>query len=444
VYFFLNYEGTRRIEETSVINAVPSAALRDGVIQYQCADPSQCPGGTVQGASGQAYTIAPGNMGLSPQNLTQFDPLHIGANTAAMAYLNTFPLPNTANAGDGLNYQGFNFAAPLSETKNEYIAKVDYNLTRDARHRVSVSGALRNDANPGAPFLPGQAPSLSLVNYNKGIIVNYSGVLKPSLVNNFRYGYIRESVGEIGNSTQQWVFFRGLNDQPGAVTRSTAFQRPVNAFNDDISWIHGKHTFQFGTQIAFIRNPRSSFNSVLSFGTANVGWLNTTGFAGKAQSPLNPPNNINPATGLPFPAVDSGFFNSFDFPTTALLGLVPQIDAVYNFQRDGSAAPQGQPLTRHFAINSYEFYAQDSWKAKPTLTLTFGLRYSLFSPPWETNGLQVSPTFNLGKWFDNRAREGANGIPSNQDQPVAFNWSGPANGGTTGFTTGTSRTSDRA
>ena len=435
LYFFMNYEGTRRIEETSVTDAVPSAALRDGVVQYQCADPTQCPGGKAlaQGVSGQFYDIAPGTMGLSKQNLTQFDPLHIGPNTAALAYMNTFPLPNTVNAGDGLNYQGFNFAAPLSETKNEYIAKIDYNLTRDARHRISVSGALRNDANPGAPFLPGEAPSSSLVNYNKGIIVNYSGVLKQSLVNNFRYGFIRESVGNIGNSSQEWVFFRGLNDQPGAVTRSTAFQRPVNAFSDDISWIRGKHTLQFGTQVAFIRNPRTSFNSVLSSGTANVGWLNTTGFAGKALSPMNPANNINPATGLPFPAVDSSFFNSYDFPTTAVLGLVPQIDAVYNFQRDGSAAPQGQPLTRHFAIDSYEFYVQDSWKVKPTFTLTLGLRYSLFSPPWETTGLQVSPTFNLGQWFDNRAREGANGIPSNQDQPVAFNWSGPANGGTTGF-----------
>jgi hypothetical protein len=39
----------------------------------------------------------------------------------------------------------------------------------------------------------------------------------------------------------------------------------------------------------------------------------------------------------------------------------------------------------------------------------------------------------LGKWFLNRASEGANGIPSNQDQPVAFNWAGPANGGKGGY-----------
>src|SRR5205823_2423088 len=97
LFFFLNYEGTRRIEQTSVINAVPSAALRDGVIQYQCQlladgspDTTTCPGGTAQGVSGKTYNIAPGTFGLSAQNLVQIDPLHVGANTAALTYLNTY------------------------------------------------------------------------------------------------------------------------------------------------------------------------------------------------------------------------------------------------------------------------------------------------------------------------------------------------------------------
>jgi len=432
LFFFVNFEGTRRAEEASAISPVPSATLRDGIIQYVCSDPTQCPGGSVTGASGTSYTVAAGNFALSPQQLTQIDPLHFGPNSAALTYLNTFPNPNSPNAGDGLNYQGINFAGPISEKKNEYIAKVDYNLTRDAKHRLSLTGALRNDANPGAPFLPGEAPSLSVVNYNKGLIANYSGVFKSSLVNNFRYGFVRESVGKIGNNNDQWVFFRGLNDPVGAVTYSSDFQRPSHIFSDDVSWIHGKHNFQFGTQIQFIRSPRQSFNGTHSFGSANPGWLNTTGFAGKSASPLNPANNTNPATGNPYPGVDGGFSNSYDFPLTAMLGIVSEVNAVYNFQRDGSPAPDGAALRRNFGIDSYEFYMQDTWKLKPTFTLTLGLRYSLFSPPWETKGLQVSPTLDLSSWFSNRVNEGANGIASNQDPPIAFDWSGPANG-KTGF-----------
>lgn len=451
LYFFANYEGTRRAEQVSETNQVPSAALRDGAIFYQCdrADSNiltDCPGGmSGAGASGKSYPIpAPVANGdgtytaytaLSLAQIKQIDPLHHGPNSVAMAYMNTLPVPNVPSFGDGFNYQGFNWAAPVFDRQNVYIAKIDYNLTRDARHRVAVSGALRNDSNDllGAPFFPGEAPSDANVNYSKGIIVNYSGVLKQSLVNNLRYGFIRESVGFIGNSTQPWVEFRGLNDQTGAITRSNSFQRPIHTVADDLSWIRGKHTWQFGTQLAFIREPRDSFASSFSNGVSNAGWFNTTGFADKGGSPLNPNNNNNPATGSPFPNVDPNFANSYDFPLTALMGMVSEVNAQYNFGRNGTALTQGAPLARHFAINSYETYVQDTWKMKPSLTVTLGLRYSLFSPPWETSGLQVSPTMNLGQWFQNRAMEGLNGIPSNQDQPVAFNWSGPANGGKTGF-----------
>ena len=456
LYFFLNYEGTRRAEAASEVVAVPSDAMKAGVIQYLCQtnpdgslDTVNCPGGpssAVMGLDGKTYTPNPGYMALSASQMAAMDPQHAGPNGPSMAYLKTFPTANALTlAGDGLNYQGFNWSAPIYDRQNVYIGKIDYNVTKDAKHRVAVSGALRNDSNDilGAPFLPGEPPSDAAVSYNKGIIVNYSGVFSPSLINNFRYGFVRESVGFIGNSNQPWVFFRGLNDQTGAVTRTNSFQRPTNTFADDMTRTHGKHTLQFGGQLAFIRNPRDSFRSSFSDGSANAGWFNTTGFAGK-NSPLNPALNASgatpcvpatpttPASGC-YPAVDPSFFNSYDFPLTALMGMVSEVDAQYNFGRNGTALAQGAPLARHFAINSYEMYLQDTWKVKPTLTVTLGLRYSLFSPPWETNGLQVSPTMNLGQWFQNRAMEGANGLPSNLDKPVAFNWSGPANGGTTGF-----------
>ena len=422
-YFFLNFEGTRRSEETSQTDVVPSEAMKDGIIQYLCDDPTnaQCQGATVQGASGKSYTVQPGYYALTPTQIAAIDPLHMGPNSAVTQYLQTWPVSNTSSVGDGVNYVGYNFSAPISDTKNEYIAKLDYNITRSGTHHVSIMGALRNDNNAGAPFLPGEPSSESIVNYNKGLVVNYSGVLRNNLVNNFRYGFVRESVGVIGNSDQDWVFFRGLNDQSGAVTRTHSFQRPIHSFSDDLSWIHGNHTWQFGTQIAFTRTPSFSFSSSFSDGSANASWTNTSGYAQKSGSPLNPVNS-----GLP--KVDANFANSYDFPMTALLGMVTEVDARYNYQRDGSALADGAPLQRNYGINSYEFYVQDNWKVKPTFTLTLGVRWSLFSPPWETNKLQVSPTTNLDQWFLNRGNEGANGIPSNQDPLVNFDWSGAANG----------------
>jgi hypothetical protein len=435
LYFFLNYEGTRRSEAQSVTDAVPSAAMKDGIIQYLCQDPTACPGATVTGVSGNTYTVPSGYSAVSPAQIKQMDPLHVGVSQTMLTYLNTWPNPNCNNAGDGFNYSCFNWSAPISDNANVYIAKMDYNLTRDAKHRISVSGAVRNEANAQAPFLPGQAPSQTVLNFNKGIIVNYTGTITSSLVNSFRYGFIRESDGFVGNSIQDWNFFRGLNDQTGppqAITRTHSLQRPINSFADDLTWIKGRHTLQFGTQIAIIRTPSTSYLASYSDGSANASWTTLSGYAQK-KSPLNPAYTCTSSSpgscasnGNPF--VDPSFANSYDFPLQALMGMITEVDAQYNFNRDGSALPDGSAIKRRYGIDGYEFYGQDSWKVKPSLTLTFGLRWSLFSPPWETNGLQVSPSPGLDSWYLQRSASGQNGIPSNQDTPITFDWSGPANG----------------
>src|SRR5208282_381958 len=66
LFFFLAYEGQRLRENSQVTRTVPSAALRDGVIFYQCASTAACPGTTVQGMSGATYTAQPGFNALSP------------------------------------------------------------------------------------------------------------------------------------------------------------------------------------------------------------------------------------------------------------------------------------------------------------------------------------------------------------------------------------------
>ncbi|MFI5072700.1 MAG: carboxypeptidase regulatory-like domain-containing protein [Terriglobales bacterium] len=433
-YFFLNYEGTRRLEETSAVRTIPTDSLRDGIVYYQCNTSTQCPAVSqgVTGISGAKYDIPDGFFAVNQTQITSMDPQHLGPNPATLAYLNSFPHPNDGSVGDGLNYSGFRFSSPISDTKNWYIAKFDYNITRDAKQRISWSGALANESNPKEQYLPSSpAGSLfnytnaeqSLVNYNKGFVINYSGVITNNLVNSFRYGFVRESVGNIGDSNQQYIILRGITQ---GVTRTSAFQRPIHTFADDLSWTHGKHTLQFGGSLTYIRNPRNNTLNSFSDGSANGSWLDTSGMLVKSASPFNPANHG-------FPAGAGSFANSYDFPMMALLGMVTEDDATYNYKKDGSVLPQGAPVQRHFAEDGWEMYAQDSWKVKPNLTLTFGLRYSLFSPPWETTGLQVSPSVNLSDWFNLRAKDMQNGIPSNQDPLISFALGGPANGGKPGL-----------
>jgi hypothetical protein len=425
-FLFMNYEGTRRAEETvSSGEEVPSLAMRDGVLQYLCADTAQCPGGStfaVQGQSGQTYTPAPGYIALGVQQLTQIDPIHAGPDAATMAYFQNLPAPNSNVTGDGYNYQGFVFASPTHETQNVYIARADYNITQDGKQRLSVMGAMRDDSSDACggcqPYFPGQPPQGQTVYHNKGLIGNYSAVIRPNLMSNFHYGFVRESFGTLGNSYQPWITF---NFGQG-ITRTRNFQRPTHNFSEDLSWIHGKHTLQFGGYLLFMRNPRFDYSSSFDSGNTNSSFTTTSGFSSpNNSSPLNPANNG-------YPAVDPSFDVSYDYPITDLLGMVTQASTVFNYNRQLQLLPPNSPISRRYAQNSFEPYVQDIWKVSPNLTLTLGLRYSLFSPVWETSGLQVCPSPSLGKWFSARAAAGASGTPSSQDAPLQIDWCGAANG----------------
>src|SRR5687768_17691542 len=61
---------------------------------------------------------------------------------------------------------------------------------------------------------------------------------------------------------------------------------------------------------------------------------------------------------------------------------------------------------------------------RPNLTITAGVRYSLYSPPYEVNGFQVAPTVSMGQWFDERMQNMQNGIPSSASPLVQFDLAG--------------------
>jgi hypothetical protein len=66
---------------------------------------------------------------------------------------------------------------------------------------------------------------------------------------------------------------------------------------------------------------------------------------------------------------------------------------------------------------------------KPNLTVTYGLRWSLFPPPWETNGLQSASSFSLGKQFDTNVANMKKGLGYTSEGSITFIPGGPVNHG---------------
>src|SRR5579864_1211876 len=323
LFFFVNYEGHRQREDQSVVRIVPSAAMQDGVIQYECQtladgslDTATCPGGAVQGLT-SSHTVQPGYFGLTPAQIKNMDPQGIGISTGVMIpYFRSFAsfVPNDNSVGDGVNFVGYRFKGPVAINTNWYIARADYKITSNGNHSIFWRGGLRNDTNAGVPYLPGQGPERTQVDYSKGYSLGYTAVLRSNLVNNFRYGYTRQSFGENGNQTQDIIFFRGLNDNSTsnnsslAVTNNNNFQVPVHNFVDDVSWVKGRHSLQFGGNIGILRNPQANNTNSFASASDNPSWLDTAGMANSGTAGHFDPGFEG------YPTVDSGFNNNYDYP----------------------------------------------------------------------------------------------------------------------------------
>ena len=158
---------------------------------------------------------------------------------------------------------------------------------------------------------------------------------------------------------------------------------PVHNFADDITWSRGKHTLQFGGNFRIIRNNRASKANSFFTDSTNALWLGPTACIAGAG------NSLDPAA-YGFPAVDSSFQNGYDFPVAAVAGLITEVNANYNLTKTGAALPEGEPVPRHFLAHEAEWYGQDSWRPTPHLIFTFGLRYTLLQPPYETTGTRQS------------------------------------------------------
>lgn len=397
LFFFGNYEGARQAENAEVVQTVATASYLKGILTYQ--------------------DVNGNNQVLSPTQVAALDaackvcktaayPPAPGPNPNALGYFASMPVANGLAAGDQLNEGSYSFSSPDPIHQNTTIGRIDY--VPSDKHRIFVRGNLQKDDGSTSDTVqfPGQPPQYLSKDNTKGITGGDTWTITPHLINDIRYGYIRQGFSSHGAGTGDYVDFRFLST-PTAETRTTITSVPVNNIVDNLSWNKGKHTFGFGGNWRLVHQNFNTDSSSFDSGSTNPYWL-----GGVAPAPSD---------------LGGGFGNSYLIAYANLMGVIPSVTDNYNYAvssaSSASLLADGVALQKHFKANEYEWYVQDSWHALPNLTLTFGLRHSILQTPWETSGQEITPTIDTHTWY--QARE-SGALNSQINEPdLAFSPSGP-------------------
>jgi len=400
LFFFGNYEGSRLAESQEVTQTVATAAYAAGNLTYQ-------------NAGGSNEVLNPGQVAVldaacSVCNTAAY-PNPPGPNPNALGYFNSMPLANGSEEGDGVNEGSYSFASPNPARLNTSIGRIDW--VPSDKHRIFVRGNLQKDVGtPGSTTsteqFPGQSPANLHEDNTKGITAGDTWTISPNMINDLRYGYVRQGFSNRGVGAGDYVDFRFLST-PTAESRTTINSVPVNNIVDNLNITKGKHSVEIGGNWRLIHQNNASDQNSFNGASTNPYWL-----GGVAPSPAD---------------LGQGFGNSYLIAYANLVGVIPSVTDDYNYQITSSSSASlladGAPLVRHFKANEFEYYIQDAWRPLPNLTLTFGIRHSILQTPWETTGQQITPTIDTHTWYLQRESAAAQGQIYEPD--LSFSPSGP-------------------
>ena len=383
LFYFVAYEGQRTAEDQQVTQEVPMQAYRTGNLTYLSAN------GTTTLNSAQIASMDPKCQSLGSC------PLGPGVDPAAQAYYAKLPMPNGTQLTDGYNLASYTFASPNPINLNTTIARIDFNPNE--KQRMFLRANLQDDHSIGPVQFPGAPSNYRLVDGSKGIAAGDVWTISPTKVNNLRYGLVRQSYANRGITNGPYVGFRDIATLTGTGYTSAVVSVPTHNFADDLTWVKGRHTFQFGANYRIVFNNRSSDATLYNHATVSYTNLGIGAIANTGSS-LDPG-----AFGLP--AVDPNFNAAYNNAVADIVGMITFATQYYNNQYENgrlTTLPPGQWVNHQYLTNEVEYYAQDSWKPRPNLTLTVGLRHTLLQVPYERNGQEVVPTVNMGQWLNNR------------------------------------------
>ncbi|MBL8204854.1 MAG: TonB-dependent receptor [Blastocatellia bacterium] len=378
LFFFYNYEGMREAKGTSIARVVPTASLAAGNIRFV-------------DNTGQSWTINTPQINsflLNGVPVVDVNPL---VPTLFASAVSRYAV-NDSTQGDGLNTGGFRFNAPTPVKQNAHTARIDWTITGDQKHLLSLRGNYQNDLTGAAPYFP-DTPPTSTWSHPLGLAATHTWLVSSNLTNRLSYGLTRLAFSNQGDSNDPNISFRRVF-QPTGFARAFNRTNPTQNITDDFTWIKSNHTFQFGTNIRLIKNTRVNFANSFDNGITNP-----SAYASNiARTAIN--QYITLVSGATR-SVASAWDVNAQSALVALFGRLSGYGANFNFDTNGTLLAANTGIRREFETQEYDFYFQDTWKLRSNFTVTAGLRYGLSMPVTETQGYETVPSIQLSTYLAN-------------------------------------------
>lgn len=365
-YFFINYERFH-LNETSPVRQrqVLTAEAQNGIFRY-------------------------GTNGVRTVNLFDIATSKGLPNTIDPTVKNMLDLIRNATTQRGtfqpLGTGGVFFRQPYSfsndgqQRRRFLVIRLDGNITKNH----SIEGIYNDQPfranvdflNSVDPAFPGLANAGTQNSDRRSLSIGLRSNFGKGVVNEFRYAQLAGWLG--GSSRFDLIggtdFFTNLMNgysvsltaagltNPTIRNAFSSRSSPTQDFTDTLTWVTGNHTFSFGGQLKQIQTISDSVGLVaptIGLGVA-TGDPVLTAFTNTGTNTVPGATNAELANAQALYAVLTGRVSSFG--SSAILGA----DGKYHLND-----------SRHFEIqeNTNGLFGQDSWRLRPNLTFTYGIRW---------------------------------------------------------------------
>jgi hypothetical protein len=368
--FFFGYEYIKQRLDTGLLQSwVPTAAMRNGDFSDSAYISSLTGGFNVNG-----QVCQPDANGVLPDYCAARGRIRPSAiDPGGRVFMNTMPLPNT---DPKLTSNGFNYTQQIlfDQNNTQMSTRVDLGISDNTKLYVKYGRQSETQPFPVGLWWRnnGQVPyptSVVAPNISHTIAANLTHVFSPTLTNEVVFGY-------------SYINFPNRFEDPSKVSRAAlgypykgVYKNGVDQIPSFTTWGGGPTVlnpggFEYnggGTLFATKWLPSIADNLTKVFGT------HTMKFGGYWDFVINSQPNSGDTPGVfafaPWHGLSTG---------NGLADILTGRAATY------------QELERNTLNNigwrSLQFYAQDSWKVRPSLTLEFGIRAAHLGAIYDREG----------------------------------------------------------